>query len=166
MRPWRFKILALCPEQKRDQNPKFTPLSETTSIPVCFIYEFPPPPGCRGDRDDYMETLTKQSLTTQATETTSIVQIEVISVLSKRWRSSQSPGSLAIIWVVFPYNRPANPGSLTTFCARWVGNFIFKGFLSVGIWALTLNFLLSDCSLCVNNVSDCDFFAQSREFTC
>ena len=42
----QLKILALCPEHpKRDQNPKFTPLSETTSIPVCFIYEFPPPPG-------------------------------------------------------------------------------------------------------------------------
>ena len=40
MRPWRLKILALCPEHpKRDQNPKFTPLSETTSIPVCFIWE-------------------------------------------------------------------------------------------------------------------------------
>ena len=38
------KILALCPEHpKRDQNPKFTPLSETTSIPVCFIWESPPP---------------------------------------------------------------------------------------------------------------------------
>ena len=33
-----------CPEHpKRDQNPKFTPLSETTSIPVCFIWESPPP---------------------------------------------------------------------------------------------------------------------------
>ena len=37
-------MLVLCPEHpKRDQNPKFTPLSETTSIPVCFIYESPPP---------------------------------------------------------------------------------------------------------------------------
>ena len=36
--------MALCPEHpKRDQNPKFTPLSETTSIPVCFIWESPPP---------------------------------------------------------------------------------------------------------------------------
>ena len=42
-RPWRLKILALCPEHpKRDQNPKFTPLSETTSIPVCFIWESSP----------------------------------------------------------------------------------------------------------------------------
>ena len=42
-------MLALCPEHpKRDQNPKFTPLSETTSIPVCFIYESPP-------RDDITE---------------------------------------------------------------------------------------------------------------
>ena len=32
-------LLALCPEHpKRDQNPKFTPLFETTSIPVCFIW--------------------------------------------------------------------------------------------------------------------------------
>ena len=45
-RPWWLKILALCPEHpKQDQNPKFTPLSEMTSIPVCFIYESPPPPG-------------------------------------------------------------------------------------------------------------------------
>ena len=36
--------MALCPEHpKRDQNPKFTPLRETTSIPVCFIWESPPP---------------------------------------------------------------------------------------------------------------------------
>ena len=35
--------MALCPEHpKRDQKPQFTPLSETTSIPVCFIYESPP----------------------------------------------------------------------------------------------------------------------------
>ena len=41
----RHKILALCPERpKRDQNPKFTPLSETMSIPICFICESPPPP--------------------------------------------------------------------------------------------------------------------------
>ena len=33
--------MALCPENpKRDQNPKFTPLSETTSIPDCFKWEF------------------------------------------------------------------------------------------------------------------------------
>ena len=38
--------MELCPEHpKRDRNPKFTPLSETTSIPVCFIWESPPPPG-------------------------------------------------------------------------------------------------------------------------
>ena len=42
--------MALYPEHpKRDQNPKFTPLSETTSIPVCFIWESPlgtvPSPG-------------------------------------------------------------------------------------------------------------------------
>ena len=42
-------FLALCPEHpKRDQNPKFTTLSETTSIPVCFIWVFPlPPPGVK-----------------------------------------------------------------------------------------------------------------------
>ena len=35
-------MLAFCPEHpKRDQNPKFTPLSEMTSIPVCFIWESP-----------------------------------------------------------------------------------------------------------------------------
>ena len=32
-----------CPEHpKRDQNPKFTPLSETPSIPTPFIYRVPP----------------------------------------------------------------------------------------------------------------------------
>ena len=36
--------MALCPEHpKRDQNPKFSPLSETTSIPVYFIWESPTP---------------------------------------------------------------------------------------------------------------------------
>ena len=35
--------MALClGHPKRDQNPKFTPLGETTSIPVCFIWESPP----------------------------------------------------------------------------------------------------------------------------
>ena len=49
-RPWWLKILALCLEHpKRDQNPKFTPLSETTSIPVCFIYESPPRRACTPD---------------------------------------------------------------------------------------------------------------------
>ena len=43
MRPRQLKILEVCPEHpKRDQNPKFTPLSETTSIPVCFIWQSPP----------------------------------------------------------------------------------------------------------------------------
>ena len=38
--------MTVCPEHpKRDQNPKFTPLSETTSIPVHFIWESPPPHG-------------------------------------------------------------------------------------------------------------------------
>ena len=37
--------MTFCPEHpKRDQNPKFTSLSETTSIPVHFIWESPPPP--------------------------------------------------------------------------------------------------------------------------
>ena len=37
-------MMAFCPEHlKWDQNPKFTPLSETTSIPAPFIWEFPPP---------------------------------------------------------------------------------------------------------------------------
>ena len=40
------KNLAFLPENpKRDQNRQFTPLSETTSIPVSFIWESPPPPG-------------------------------------------------------------------------------------------------------------------------
>ena len=41
--------MAFCPEHpKWDQNPKFTPLSETTSIPTTFICRVPPPPlpGC------------------------------------------------------------------------------------------------------------------------
>ena len=39
-------MLAFLPENpKRDQNLQFTPLSETTSIPVTFIWETPPPPG-------------------------------------------------------------------------------------------------------------------------
>ena len=37
--------MAFCPEHpKWDQNRKFTPLSETTSIPAFFIWESPPPP--------------------------------------------------------------------------------------------------------------------------
>ena len=41
-RPGRLKILAFCPEHpKRDQNPKFTPLSEKTNTPVC-LYGSPP----------------------------------------------------------------------------------------------------------------------------
>ena len=36
--------MTFCPEHpKRVQNPKFTPLSETTSIPVPFIWQSPPP---------------------------------------------------------------------------------------------------------------------------
>ena len=42
--------MVFCPEHpKRDQNLKFTPLSETTSIPVPFLWESPPPPtGVKG----------------------------------------------------------------------------------------------------------------------
>ena len=37
-------MMAFCPEHpKWDQNPKFTPLSETTSIPNPFICGVPPP---------------------------------------------------------------------------------------------------------------------------
>ena len=37
--------MVFCPEHpKRDQNLKFTPLSETTSIPAPFIWESPLPP--------------------------------------------------------------------------------------------------------------------------
>ena len=47
-------MMAFCPELayeqalclgKKDQNPKFTPLSETTSFPTPFICGVPPPPG-------------------------------------------------------------------------------------------------------------------------
>ena len=39
-------MMVFCPEHpKRDQNLKFTPLSETTSIPAPFIWDPPPPPG-------------------------------------------------------------------------------------------------------------------------
>ena len=39
------KYDGVCPEHpKWDQNPKFTPLSETTSIPTPFICGVPPPP--------------------------------------------------------------------------------------------------------------------------
>ena len=39
-------MMAFCPEHpKWNQNPKFTPLSETTRIPAPFICGVPPPPG-------------------------------------------------------------------------------------------------------------------------
>ena len=39
-------MMAFSPENpKWDQNPKFAPLSETTSIPTPFILGVPPPPG-------------------------------------------------------------------------------------------------------------------------
>ena len=45
MRPLQLNIMVFCPEHpKRDQNLKFTPLSETTSIPAPFIWESPPAP--------------------------------------------------------------------------------------------------------------------------
>ena len=44
MRPWRLKIWALCPEHpNRDHNPKFTPLSETTSVIPSVSYMSSPP---------------------------------------------------------------------------------------------------------------------------
>ena len=40
-------MMAFCPEHpERDQNPKFTPLSETTSISTTFICGVSPTPGC------------------------------------------------------------------------------------------------------------------------
>ena len=43
-RPLQLNIMAFCPEHpKRDQNLKFTPLSETTRIPAPFIWESSPP---------------------------------------------------------------------------------------------------------------------------
>ena len=51
MRPLQLNIMVFCPEHpKRDQNLKFTLISETTSIPASFIWKSPPPPpgeGCR-----------------------------------------------------------------------------------------------------------------------
>ena len=42
-RPSRLNMMAFCPEHpKWDQNPKFTPLSKTTSIPTPFICGVPP----------------------------------------------------------------------------------------------------------------------------
>ena len=50
--PLRLNIMVFYPEHpKRDQNLKFTPLSETTSIPAQFLWESPPqPPPSRGDK--------------------------------------------------------------------------------------------------------------------
>ena len=44
MRPLQLNIMVFCPEHpKRDQNLKFTLISETTSIPASFIWKSPPP---------------------------------------------------------------------------------------------------------------------------
>ena len=44
-RPLRLNIMVVCPENpKQDQNLKFSPLSETTSIPSPFHIRSPPPP--------------------------------------------------------------------------------------------------------------------------
>ena len=46
MRPSWLNMMAFCPEHpKWDQNPKFIPLSKTTSVPTTFICGVPPPPG-------------------------------------------------------------------------------------------------------------------------
>ena len=76
--------MALCPEHpKRDQNPKFTPLSETTSIPVCFIWESPP-------QGVYMLEIKKH--------------VRWITTLSKRHRSLKcSIGISSIFKLVFRY---------------------------------------------------------------
>ena len=50
MRPLQLNIRVFCPEHpKRDQNLKFTLISETTSIPASFIWKSSPPlrGGCR-----------------------------------------------------------------------------------------------------------------------
>ena len=50
--------MVFCPEHpKRDQNLKFTPLSETTSILAPFIWESPPPGTSAAEvlRDPYLE---------------------------------------------------------------------------------------------------------------
>ena len=44
-RPSRLNMTAFClGHPKWDQNPKFIPLSKTTSIPTSFIWGVPPPP--------------------------------------------------------------------------------------------------------------------------
>ena len=55
-------MIAFCPEHpKWDQNPKFTPLSETTSIPPLFIWEpFPPPPPPPGTALPYHDVAPKR----------------------------------------------------------------------------------------------------------
>ena len=58
---------------------------------------------CSDDRDDHMETLPRRSQTTRTTETTSIAWIELSSGRSYKF---ESPGSFAIVWVAFPYDRP------------------------------------------------------------
>ena len=51
-------MMAFCPEHpKWDQNPKFTTLSETTSIPTTFIYGVPSPP----PRGGWLAYLPKES---------------------------------------------------------------------------------------------------------
>ena len=61
------KTVAFPPENlKRDQNLQFTPLSETTSIPITFIWESaspPPPPGLdHDDKTEFMIIGTRQQL--------------------------------------------------------------------------------------------------------
>ena len=54
-------MMAFCPEHpKRDQNPKFTPLSETTSIPTPFICGFPPRGGGNQGNDSGLILLVKK----------------------------------------------------------------------------------------------------------
>ena len=54
MRPSRLNMMVFGPEHpKLDQNPKFTPLSEMTSIPT----PFSPPPPCPGFYDPLLSHL-------------------------------------------------------------------------------------------------------------
>ena len=49
-------MMAFCPEHpKWDQNPKFTPLSETTSIPTHFICGVPLAPGSTNAQFNYLQ---------------------------------------------------------------------------------------------------------------
>ena len=59
----------------------------------------------KGDRDNYIETLPRRSLTTWVTETTLIIQVELISIQAIKVITVARVIS-DIVWVVLSYNRP------------------------------------------------------------